>query len=261
MPFAILSIAMFAAAFAPETEKNFMNACSVGTDSSVCRCTLSKIEKQYTEPQFKNIDSQLSHGKKAPAYETFVQKSVADCRAEASQGSAAGAVAGSQASPENAAMMQLVIGMFAESFEPECVQSLNSFLGNAESHKSCSCFLEKMKAPEVIDQLAPLFMEGNEQKETDFLWSVGSVCIPEKFTPEMENNIVRQCADGNSGMSKTLSEKAPDAKVSEKNCRCVLGELEKKYTFRDMAKAAMNANDSALILYVTEASARCGEMK
>src|SRR5574344_2474467 len=61
--------------------------------------------------------------------------------------------------------------------------------------------------------------------------------------------------------SKLRVSATPDVKVSEKNCRCVLGELEKKYTFRDLAKAAMNADDSALIVYVTEASARCGETK
>ena len=251
---------MFAAAFAPETEKNFMNACSVGMDASVCRCTLTKIEKQYTEAQFKNIDSQLSHGKKAPAYETFVQKASAECKAEASQGSAAGAVAGSQVSSQDAAMMQMMVGMFAESFEPECEDALNPYFGVSEGKKACSCFLEKTKNTETVAKLITLSTQGDagEEQMMDLLWDVGAICIPEKYTPQMENNIVKQCANGDSEISKNLSQKVPNSKASEKDCRCVLKEIEKTYTPRDLVKAAMNADES-LVLYVTAATARCAE--
>lgn len=65
--------------YSKEVQFSFLTDCSIHTDRNVCSCALDKIQNEYSEKQFLEIDQALKLGKKNSKFTAFLKKVVSQC--------------------------------------------------------------------------------------------------------------------------------------------------------------------------------------
>ena len=65
--------------YSKEVQFSFLTDCSIHTDRNVCSCALDKIQNEYSEKQFLEIDQALKLGKKNSKFTAFLKKIVSQC--------------------------------------------------------------------------------------------------------------------------------------------------------------------------------------
>ncbi|MCF0224996.1 MAG: hypothetical protein HUK20_12065 [Fibrobacter sp.] len=220
----------FAARYSIETETNFVNNCTQGADKTQCSCALTQIESHYSEDEFKSIQSQMLMGETSPEYIEFVKKSMAECNP--SQKTSQKPV--KNASDNNVQLSEFEEAMFKAvlqnekvktSFIDECADEADDWLGKKQAKKSCSCAYDRLlKAPNVYQIIGGFIDEKGEVDDFE-KWGASLIipCLPEKFTPEIETAVMKECEEYG----------------SKKLCKCALERVKKNYTVKTLVEHAM----------------------
>ena len=217
--------------FSSETQTNFMQDCSKNADEQICGCVFGKIQQRYDEKTFLKIDADLRKNKSHPDFDSFISVAVNECDAE-----------NSGISEEDATKFadSLFKVMPKKDFVLECSAAAKDFYGENMAKKVCGCAYDHAKAD--IPRFAQMVMESGYPGE-DESWGSEYIieCAPEKFTPEMEKNIVDKLNQG--GLPKSFGQ-------------CLVDALKKEYSVKAFISAATENKDAFKVMYAGLAS-RC----
>lgn len=73
-----------------ETKMYFMDECVLGANQNVCRCVLDRIQRQYSEADYWNLEKDLQNNIDHPDYIAYLTSSIEDCDEKYTSGKSSG---------------------------------------------------------------------------------------------------------------------------------------------------------------------------
>lgn len=252
--------------YSEPTRNQFLKSCSEGVETPICECVLKKLESNYSEDKFKNLEKMLSVGVEDPDYVKFIVDATTTCGDVHDSGVAqAPAKSAQPAAPANTAakaaqpaaqdpavteMEMMILKAIVENkdfkkrFVDECVDESDDYLGKKQAKQSCSCSYDRItKDNNVITALLGSIDNGGKMADFEkWGYNVIAPCLPDKFTPEMEKALMDECKD--------------EVKDGKKACKCVVNDIKKRYTVKTLLKAAFE-DEKKLELEMMGVAAQC----
>lgn len=224
--------------FSTKTRANFMQDCSQNANEQVCGCVLDKLQQQYSEKTYLKMDSDLRKNINHPEFDIFVSKAVDDCDAEyvknGEDAFSEGTKYDTMLSEEEA--KKFVDNMLKERpkkvFVPDCASEAQKLYGEKMAKKVCGCAYDHMAND--IPRFTRMVMESG-YPEVSETWGYEYMveCAPDKFTPEIEKNLVNYLNEN--GLPKSISQ-------------CFVDVLKKEYSVKAYLLASIeNKDDFSLI--------------
>ena len=193
------AVAVCAAEYSEPTRKAFMEDCTREANEKECLCVLDKMQNQYSEKAFLNYYTDMKKGSGNADFISFMT------------GAAMGCVAAPKEVSEEE-LKQFFNAMKQQTFKNEFVQACSpeakEVVGDKAAREFCSCAYARMVADWGLDYL--------------------SECIPEKFTPEAEQYLIRYM--NQEGIPLSASQ-------------CLLNALKKEYTLRAFLVASVKNSE------------------
>lgn len=205
------------------TQFSFIRSCSENADERVCRCVLEKLQKKYSEDEYKNLDSDLQKGYGDYNFTSFISSAVKSCDAEYAD-------AGPALSEEEASALvdSLLKATKKKEYLANCNSVMKDLLGNTEANKICGCMYKKYTGSKRL--LVDVIMK-NGELPGDFYWAadIALDCFPEKMTPGIKKYFVNYL--NQTGLPKTIAQ-------------CIVDGVAKEYSFKHLMTNAMKGEDS-----------------
>lgn len=148
-----------------------------------------------------------------------------------------------QLSEEDLFLVQMLLsdGLFRDNFVQACAMESIEWLGAQWAEKTCSCAYDNLAKNQAL--LLKFLNTDDEGAEADKMsFELLEKCLPQKFPPEMETAIVRECMNG--GIKKSA-------------CDCVVGNIKKKYSVKSFMKGVLES-PTALEKVFTDITIQCG---
>ena len=241
------------------TERQFINECAKGANEAICHCVLGKLQLRYSEDEYKKLDADLSRGIELPDFVKYITNASVECDAEyadttqeptpsncTNEAPVIGdSFAGTLDSKVPKGMSEEEVKAFVKEFKKnlskkdflqECSANMNKFLGPTASKKSCGCFYDRLTSDE--ERLTRVFMEKGLPAD-NYTWANEYLveCVPEKFTPEIEKNLVNY-----------LNETGVPLSIG----KCLISTIKREYTLKSFFKASFEDEEGmqAVLMFV-----------
>lgn len=241
--------------YSPMLKFEFMSDCSENANRAVCECVLEKLQQRYSEETYQKLDADLRRGMEHPEFVKYVSDASTECDAAVKPTESVFPVDGdfSQDSPAPAGISKAEATEFVNNFRKnfpkkdfvkECAEPTANFLGKAASQKFCGCAYDKM----LSDKPRFTYMVMRQgYPGQDSLWGAEFMldCVPEKFTPEIEKNMVN-----------LLNEKG----IPLSAAKCIVATTKKEYSLKSFVKAVFNSKESMAAMLMMGAL-KCLESK
>jgi len=243
--FAVITYAGGAAAFVAKksstgefsyseaTQQSFMMDCSENANKWVCECVLVKIQSSYSEKEYLKLDAALQKGNEDYDFVSFLSKSVNECDEDYE-------VAASRITEEEA---MAYVDKWKKTVKRKdavnsCPSKMKEFYGKKEAERVCGCVYDRMAKDK--NRFARVIMEEGYPDDNDN-WGLDYTieCIPDKFTPEMEKNLIKIM--NQHGVPKSISQ-------------CILKSLKKEYTIKSFVASAKENMDLFTAIFTMLAS-------
>lgn len=231
--------------YSAATHFRFIEDCSENANRQVCECVLGKLQLRYSEEEYQKFDRDLRKNIEHPEFANYIAKSAGEC--DDAQGTPAPA-AYQEESDEDPPVDQAALAaeearFFVENFKNNvprkdfvegCSERIKKMLGKSQSPKSCGCAYDKMLSDK--ERFADMVLRHGAPAENQF-WGAEFMldCIPEKFTPEIEKNLVNYLNENGAPLSLA---------------KCLVKTIKKEYTLKSFVKASIEnyENMAALLL-------------
>ena len=222
--------------YSPMLKHQFMNDWSENANREVCKCVLGKLQQRYSEETYQKLDADLRRGVEHPDFVKYISDASTECDAAMNPAETGLPVESgfSQDSPAPAGISEAEATEFVNNFKKnfpkknfvkECAENTNNFLGTISLQKTCGCAYDKM----LSDKPRFTYMvmrQGYPGQDPSWGAEFKLDCLPEKFTPEMEKNVVN-----------FFNEQGLPLSVA----KCMVATLKKEYTLRSFLKAVLNS--------------------
>lgn len=245
LAFAVIAYAGGAAAFVAKnsntgefpyseaTQQAFIKDCSENANEWVCGCVLAKLQGSYSEKEYLKLDVELQKGNEDYDFVSFLSKSVNECDEEYE-------IAASQITEEDAKAyvdnwMKTVKRRDAVN---NCPSKMKEFYGKKEAEKVCGCVYDRM-AKDKNRFVRVIVEEGYPDDNDNWGLDYTIECIPDKFTPEMEKNLIKIM--NQHGVPKSISQ-------------CILKSLKKEYSLKSFVASAKENMDLFTAIFTMLAS-------
>lgn len=226
--------------YSPILKFEFMNDCSENANRDVCECVLDKLQLRYSEETYQKLDSDLRRGMEHPDFVKYISDASTECdlavkspeteppaESDFSQDSPASAVGVSEAEATE------FVNNFKKNFPKkdvvkECAKTTKKFFGTAALQKTCGCAYDKM----LSDKPRFTYMvmrQGYPGQDSSWGMEFKLDCLPEKFTPEIEKNMIG-----------FLNEAGIPLSVA----KCIVATTKREYSLKSFAKAVVNSQES-----------------
>lgn len=242
--------------YSPMLKFEFINDCSENANRDVCECVLEKLQLRYSEETYQKLDSDLRRGMEHPDFVKYISDASTECdlavkspetelpvESDFSQDLPAPAVGVSEAEATE------FVNNFKKSFPKknfvkECVETTSKFFGTAALQKTCGCAYDKMLSdkPRFIDMV---MRQGYLGRDSSWGAEFKLDCLPEKFTPEIEKNMVNLLNEVGIPLSAA---------------KCIIATTKKEYSLKSFAKAVFNSQESMAAMLMM-GSLKCLEAK
>lgn len=242
--------------YSPILKFEFINDCSENANRDVCECVLDKLQLRYSEETYQKLDSDLRRGMEHPDFVKYISDASTECdlavkspeteppaESDFSQDLPAPAVGVSEAEATEF-VNNFKKNFPKKNFVKECVETTSKFFGTAALQKSCGCAYDKMLSdkPRFIDMVMRQGYPGqNSSWDAEFKLD----CLPEKFTPEIEKNMVNFLNEVGIPLSAA---------------KCIIATTKKEYSLKSFAKAVFNSQESMAAMLMM-GSLKCLESK
>lgn len=247
--------------YSPMLKFEFINDCSENANREVCECVLEKLQLRYSEETYQKLDSDLRRGIEHPDFVKYISDASTECdlavksletelpvESDFLKDSPAPAVGVSEAEATE------FVNNFKKNFPKkdvvkECAKTTKKFFGTAASQKVCGCAYDKMLSdkPRFIDMV---MRQGYPEQDSSWGAEFKLDCFPEKFTPDIEKNMIN-----------FINEQGLPLSVA----RCMVATLKKEYTLRSFMKAVVNSQEEerqkSLMAMLMMGSLKCLEAK
>lgn len=242
--------------YSPMLKFEFMNDCSENANRDVCECVLEKLQLRYSEETYQKLDSDLRRGMEHPDFVKYISDASTECdlavkspetelpvESDFLKDSPAPAVGVSEAEATE------FVNNFKKSFPKknfvkECVETTSKFFGTAALQKTCGCAYDKMLSDKsrFIDMV---MRQGYLGRDSSWGAEFKLDCLPEKFTPEIEKNMVNFLNEVGIPLSAA---------------KCIIATTKKEYSLKSFAKAVFNSQESMAAMLMM-GSLKCLESK
>ena len=242
--------------YSPILKFEFMNDCSENANRDVCECVLDKLQLRYSEETYQKLDSDLRRGMEHPDFVKYISDASTECdlavkspeteppaESDFSQDLPAPAVGVSEAEATEF-VNNFKKNFPKKNFVKECVETTSKFFGTAALQKSCGCAYDKMLSdkPRFIDMV---MRQGYPGQNSSWGAEFKLDCLPEKFTPEIEKNMVDFLNEVGIPLSAA---------------KCIIATTKKEYSLKSFAKAVFNSQESMAAMLMM-GSLKCLESK
>lgn len=242
--------------YSPILKFEFMNDCSENANRDVCECVLDKLQLRYSEETYQKLDSDLRRGMEHPDFVKYISDASTECdlavkspeteppaESDFSQDLPAPAVGVSEAEATEF-VNNFKKNFPKKNFVKECVETTSKFFGTAALQKSCGCAYDKMLSdkPRFIDMV---MRQGYPGQNSSWGAEFKLDCLPEKFTPEIEKNMVNFLNEVGIPLSAA---------------KCIIATTKKEYSLKSFAKAVFNSQESMAAMLMM-GSLKCLESK
>lgn len=219
--------------YSEATQQAFIKDCSENASEWVCGCVLAKLQGSYSEKEYLKLDVELQKGNEDYDFVSFLSKSVNECDEEYE-------IAASQITEEDAKAYvdNWMKSVKRKDFVKNCPSEMKEFYGKKDAEKVCGCFYDRMVKDK--ERFARVVMEEGYPDDKD-KWGLDYTieCIPDKFTPEMEKNLIKIM--NQHGVPKSISQ-------------CILKSLKKEYTIKSFVASAKENMDLFTAIFTMLAS-------
>lgn len=242
--------------YSPILKFEFINDCSENANRDVCECVLDKLQLRYSEETYQKLDSDLRRGMEHPDFVKYISDASTECdlavkspeteppaESDFSQDLPAPAVGVSEAEATEF-VNNFKKNFPKKNFVKECVETTSKFFGTAALQKSCGCAYDKMLSdkPRFIDMV---MRQGYPGQNSSWGAEFKLDCLPEKFTPEIEKNMVNFLNEVGIPLSAA---------------KCIIATTKKEYSLKSFAKAVFNSQESMAAMLMM-GSLKCLESK
>ena len=224
-------------AFSEKTQQQFIQDCSANANEQVCRCVLEKIQQTYSEKEYLKLDASLRKGYGDYEFESFISSAVNDC--DEQYASSLPKVSEEYATAYADTLLKN-IGKKKE-YIPECTPIYKDIYGITAAKQICGCFYDRFTGDR--ERLIKTFMtEGIPDDNDNDKWGMDYTfdCLPDKFTPEIEKNLVNFL--NQQGLPKSTSQ-------------CFVKSIKKEYSPKIFA--TIKKEPYALAVLVYKAAGEC----
>lgn len=226
--------------YSPMLKFEFINDCSENANRDVCECVLEKLQLRYSEETYQKLDSDLRRGIEHPDFVKYISDASTECdlavkspetelpvESDFLKDSPAPAVGVSEAEATEF-VNNFKKNFPKKNFVKECVETTSKFFGTAASQKLCGCAYDKMLSdkPRFIDMV---MRQGYLGRDSSWGAEFKLDCLPEKFTPEIEKNMVNFLNEVGIPLSAA---------------KCIIATTKKEYSLKSFAKAVFNSQES-----------------
>lgn len=242
--------------YSPMLKFEFMNDCSENANRDVCECVLEKLQLRYSEETYQKLDSDLRRGMEHPDFVKYISDASTECdlavkspetelpvESDFSQDLPAPAIGVSEAEATEF-VNNFKKNFPKKNFVKECVETTSKFFGTAALQKTCGCAYDKMLSdkPRFIDMV---MRQGYLGRDSSWGAEFKLDCLPEKFTPEIEKNMVYFLNEVGIPLSAA---------------KCIIATTKKEYSLKSFAKAVFNSQESMAAMLMM-GSLKCLEAK
>lgn len=242
--------------YSPILKFEFINDCSENANRDVCECVLDKLQLRYSEETYQKLDSDLRRGMEHPDFVKYISDASTECdlavkspeteppaESDFSQDLPAPAVGVSEAEATEF-VNNFKKNFPKKNFVKECVETTSKFFCTAALQKSCGCAYDKMLSdkPRFIDMV---MRQGYPGQNSSWGAEFKLDCLPEKFTPEIEKNMVNFLNEVGIPLSAA---------------KCIIATTKKEYSLKSFAKAVFNSQESMAAMLMM-GSLKCLESK
>lgn len=242
--------------YSPPIKLQFVNDCSENANREVCECVLEKLQLRYSEETYQKFDSDLRRGIEHPDFVKYISNASTECdlavkspetelpaESDFSQDSPASAVGVSEAEATEF-VNNFKKNFPKKNFVKECAETTNRFFGTAALQKTCGCAYDKMLSdkPRFIDMV---MRQGYPGQDSSWGMEFKLDCLPEKFTSEIEKNMIG-----------FLNEAGIPLSVA----KCIIATTKREYSLKSFAKAVVNSQESMAAMLMM-GSLKCLEAK
>lgn len=198
------------------TQYTFLHDCSENASNQVCNCVLNKLQKKYSEKEYRKFDEDLRKGIENPKFISFISKAVTECDVVADE-------VGPMVSEEDAKVFvdTLLKSISKKDYMADCGPKMKSLLGN-KANTTCSCIYNQLvNNPSPLVQAVMI----NGFEFENVLWTMDYVldCMPDEMTPETKNYFVEYM--NQMGLPKSIAQ-------------CTISAVSKEYSLRTLLKMA-----------------------
>ena len=203
--------------YSKATQHTFLHDCSENASSQVCKCVLNKLQKKYSEKEYRKFDADLQKGIENKKFTFFISKAVTECDAIIDE-------TGPMVSEEraNAYVDSLLQLLSKKDYMADCIPRMKEILGS-NAKKTCSCAFDQF-----VNHPSKLVQEimTNGFEADNVLWAADFVfdCMPQKMTPDIKNNFIEQM--NLMGIPKSLAQ-------------CTIDAISKEYSFGTLLKISI----------------------
>ena len=224
-------------AFSEKTQQQFIQDCSANAYEQVCLCVLGKIQQTYSEKEYLKLDASLRKGYGDYEFESFISSAVNDC--DEQYASSLPKVSEEYATAYADTLLKN-IGKKKE-YIPECTPIYKDIYGPTAAKQVCGCLYDRFTGDRA--RLIKTFMtdgipgdNDNDEWGMDYSFE----CLPDKFTPEIEKNLVNFL--NQQGLPKSTSQ-------------CFVKSIKKEYSPKIFA--TIKKEPYALVVLVYKAAGDC----
>ena len=219
--------------YSEATQQAFIKDCSENANEWVCGCVLARLQGSYSEKEYLKLDADLQKGHEDYNFMSFLSKSVEECDEEYE-------AAASQITEEDAKAYvdTLLKNLKKNDYLLECSADFLDIHGKKGANKICGCVynhIVKDKSRLVQVVLKDGFPGSNDEWGMDYVLE----CLPDKFTPEIEKNLIEFM--NQKGLPKSIGQ-------------CMLNVIKKEYSLKAFAIAAKKEKDKLLSVFMLKAS-------
>jgi hypothetical protein len=226
----LASAVAYAGGYSEPTRKAFMQDCTQGANEKECLCVLDKLQNQYSEKAFSNYYSGMRKGAGDADFLTFMVSAATGCVLTSGDEGELFNAASTELSEEDIKLLFDTIKqqMPKKDFVQGCAPEAKDVIGDKMAREVCGCAYDRMVAD--YDSFVKMVKEEGMPGTSD-KWGADYVieCVPEKFTPEVEQHLI-----------KYLNQQGIPLSTSQ----CLLNVLKKEYTLRAFIAASVKNSES-----------------
>lgn len=224
--------------FSPATQFDFIKECNQNADAELCSCVLDKLQQNYSEDEYLKLDADLRNNKSRPKFTAFINSAVDECSKESPEEATASGVSEKEAKEY---VENYFKGTSKEDFVSYCNTNISTILGPKAAQKTCKCSYDHMMANKA--KFVQMVMDYGIPGDDDTRWGAEnlSACAPEKFTPEIEQNLIAFLNQNSVPLSYS---------------KCIVKVLKKEYTLKSFILSGLR-NKAELLSIMSPLLVQC----
>ena len=232
--------AVCAGDYSAPTRTAFLQDCTREASEKECLCVLDKMQNQYSEKAFQNYYAGMRNGTGNEDFITFMVSAATGCVLMSSDAGEVFNTAVKELSDEEIKLLFNTIKqeMPKKDFVQDCAPEAKDVIGDKMAREVCGCAYDRMVAD--YDRFVKIVKEEGMPGASE-TWGADYIidCVPEKFTPDVEQNLIKYL--NHEGIPLSTG-------------KCLLDVLKKEYTLRAFMAASIKNSDSFQMILMGLAS-------